>query len=77
MSAKQKSTLESGKEASASIVRYTLFLPESIFLNLELHCLVNGLKKQELIRAVLVEYLRSKGMEPEKNPNIKYSYAGR
>ncbi|MGH9828185.1 MAG: hypothetical protein ACREDR_33595 [Blastocatellia bacterium] len=68
----------SGGSGAGSIengtARTTLVLPLTLDQNLEGYALTVGVPKGELIKRVLTEYLKEKGLQPHKRPKVAISY---
>jgi len=57
--------------------RTTVFLPAAMLRNLDLLALKEGLPKGEIVRRVVAEHLREKGLQPDRMPvniRIEHSY---
>jgi hypothetical protein len=63
--------------SSEGTTRFAVFVPNTVFRNLEVYSIANTVRKQQVVIDALCEYLRNRGMEPEYTPLVKYSYASR
>lgn len=71
---KIKSVMPDVLTKSAEAMRTSVVLPHVLEQNLSLWATKNGLRKGEVIRLALHEYLKSKGLQPDKEPKIKLTY---
>ena len=56
-------------------VRTTVALPETVLVNLSIWCARKKLRRNEGIVTILVQFLASEGLQPDKNPKeITVSY---
>lgn len=55
-------------------IRFAAFVPKTMFRNLEVYCLANNIRKNQVVLEALSDYLRARGMEPDSTPQVKYSY---
>ena len=62
------------KTESEEVIRFAVFIPKAVFRNFEVYCLAKTERKQQVLLAALIEYLRNRGMEPEHTPLVNYSY---
>lgn len=59
---------------ATKITRTTIFLTDVLNENLDALALTTGEPKGEIVRKALTEYIRNKGLEPDKKPKIRVSY---
>ena len=56
------------KKKKDATVRTTYLVFKALDINLELYAAMNGLKKNEVVEQALSDFLKSKGLEPDKIP---------
>lgn len=56
--------------------RTTIFLPAAMLRNLDLLALKEGVPKAEIVRQLVADHLRAKGLQPDRMPvNIKIEHS--
>ena len=51
-----------------------VWLPETLDQNLEVYVALTGAKKGEVVAEAITEFLKQKGMQPDKRPKTKVAY---
>ncbi len=63
-----------GNRENSSTKRTTVVLPKFLDENLEAYALQHGLAKGEIIVQEITKFLKKKGYQTDKRPNIRVSY---
>ena len=61
-----------GSAQAPKTIRTTVILPFVLDRNLEVYCLRNGHMKTEILTAALSEFLRKRGVRPDKLPKVSW-----
>ena len=55
---------------SPTLIRTTFLIPDVLDRNVEIFGAMNGLKKSDVVRSALSEYLMKHGLDPSKQPKL-------
>jgi hypothetical protein len=56
------------------LVQTSINLPRLLSLNLALWCTQNRVSQDSVIIEAITEYLRNRGLQPEREPKVKFTY---
>ena len=65
---------ESSSDNSPELVRTTLIIPATLHKNLTYLCAVEGINKTDAVTQALANYLRERGLQPDKSPKFVIEY---
>ncbi|HEX8139019.1 MAG TPA: hypothetical protein VF544_15735 [Pyrinomonadaceae bacterium] len=77
---KSGSTKARGRErifnegTAAETTRTTIVLPIALDENLAIYAMQERLTKNEIIKTAMSEYLKNKGLQPDRRPKLEVSY---
>ena len=69
------STIPESSPVTTTTARTTIVLPVALDDNLEIYAIQSGLKKNDVIKRALTDFLTQQGLQPHRRPkDIKVSY---